>query len=330
MVRLNFSKNLHLRRVAGFALLTVSSWSQPLTSPTPSIPVVLDSGNAPSATNAPPVTEEAIKLSAEGKFAVQQAEVGDTVEYTIHVEWKDLRIPVMVLPPESLETPGFRITGQRTTQRKIANATEILNDMQFLFKLVPKLPGNAKVGSFKLKYITGLSNHEETFLVPSAFLDIYPAHIPFYSRFWFQLLACLLFLSALFFGIWKWILTLKAGRYRALKAKNRDFTPEILSLKGRWNSADSKTWITDAEKISQAWLMHKLSSPSSSQDRFEDLLSKYLSTVKPPTPEVEGWDHLKELFHHARYAGGRKDPHELQDAYRTLKTCLHISGEIES
>ena len=108
------------------------------------------------------------------------------------------------------------------------------------------------------------------------------------------------------------------------------FRSEVQSLKGRWNTADSRIWIQDVEKVCIDYLQHTLGKQAPQTTRFEILLDT--SLAKNPnldSRETEGWNKLRELFHQARYAGGRKEPHELQDTYRILKTCLHIQGENE-
>jgi hypothetical protein len=58
--------------------------------------------------------------------------------------------------------------------------------------------------------------------------------------------------------------------------------------------------------------------------KFDPLLDRYLAR----NPATEGeWAGMRELFRHARFAGGHKEPHELQDAYRALRKCLRITDE---
>ncbi len=282
-------------------------------------------------TNAAP--EEAIKLTAKGSFLSEHAGVGDTIEYQLLVQWQDSRIPVVVLAPDSLETPGFRVADQSATHRKVVENGEARNTTEFLYKLVARTQGAGRVSALKLRYLTGFSNREEALYVPGAFMDIGPEHIPLWKRLWFQLILGIILLAGV---IWSGFrlsrsLSLSKGRRNAQNSKQRDFSPEVKGLKGRWNTADSRSWIEDSEKICLEFLRYHIGTAgtkSSETTRFETLLDQYL--IRHPNPqEAEGWNKLRELFHHARYAGGRKEPHELQDTYRILKTCLHIQGENE-
>lgn len=271
-----------------------------------------------------------MKLSAKGTFLTDRAAVGDTVVYQLLVEWMDTQVPVVVLAPDSLETPGFRIVDQSTTHHTTVANSEVRNATEFVYKLVADAPGGAKVSSLRLRYLTGFSNREEALYVPASFIDIDPAHVPLWERLWFQILVLLFIAAGLGWGGRRLLQSAKYARQRRLRsqeAKQRGFTPEVQALKGRWNTADSRLWIEDAEKVCIDFLRHHLGI-NAPGNRFETLLEQYLAH-NPKPEETEAWNKLRDLFHHARYAGGRKEPHELQENYRILKTCLHIQGENE-
>ena len=153
-----------------------------------------------------------IGINAKAAFSVKQAAVGDTVKYVLEVEWKDSRIPVVVLAPDSMNTPGFRVAGQNASHKKSARGDSVLNHTEFTYQLVPTVPGQSKVASLKLRYMTGLSNNEEALYVPAAFLEIIPAAIPLGSRLWFRFFAFLLMAVAVIGGIWQGLGVLKKRR----------------------------------------------------------------------------------------------------------------------
>jgi hypothetical protein len=73
---------------------------------------------------------------------------------------------------------------------------------------------------------------------------------------------------------------------------------------------------------------------SVSAARFEPWLDAYQAR-NGATAETAGagtaqdWAKLRDLFRHARFAGGYKEPHELQDAFRTFRKCLKMTGDDE-
>ncbi|HAO99379.1 MAG TPA: hypothetical protein DCQ83_04985 [Fibrobacteres bacterium] len=297
--------------------LMVSSHAQTFVQPAPA---TVDSSTASVA----PV--EAVQLSAKGSFQSDHVAVGDTLIYRLLVEWKDERLPVVVLAPENMETPGFKIADQSTAHRKTVENGEVRNTTEFTYKLVPKVPGAAKVSALKLRYLTGFSNREEALYVPASFIDVEPAHVPLWKRWWFQLIAGIVILAGLIWGGRRALQTAKTNQQKSQATKNRDFSPDVKALRGRWNTADSRVWLEDAEKVCLEYLRHQLGKSAPENPKFELLLEAYLARHSGETGE---WSKLREAFHHARYAGGRKEPYELQDTYRTLKTCLHIQGDNE-
>ena len=78
---------------------------------------------------------------------------------------------------------------------------------------------------------------------------------------------------------------------------------------------------------------------SAAAPRFEALLATFLASPASKGGAAQGagdqdwaktqkdWATLGDLFKHARFAGGYKEPHELQDAFRTFRKCLKITGE---
>ncbi len=312
----------------GWAAALGALWAQPAGTPVPiSVPALPDSTLHASIDSARP--EEEVKLSAAGSFSVQHARVGDTVAYTLRVEWKDLRVPVVVMAPESLSTPGFRIATQSAEHRKSVAGNEIRNVTEFIYQLVPTIPGSAHVEPLKLRYLTGFSNREEALYVPGAFLDVGPARVPLRDRGWFRALLALLSLAAVLAAGWEIRRRWRARRRRA--PQKIDFVPAVRTLKSRCQSAESRAWMQEAEQLCTSYLRQQLGATNGA--RFEFLLDAYLDQEPSQVgsaEEADGWSKLRDLFRQARYAGGRKEPHELQDACRTLKTCLHIPGELES
>ena len=157
-----------------------------------------------------------------------------------------------------------------------------------------------------------------------------------------------------------------ASRKRADKApKREDLAPAVAALKNRLRSAQnspdaSKEILLEMERLATRFLRDEIDAydgtakakntedaagASATAPRFEPLLATYLAspaaqgrgrakcgrTGRGQRPGLgqgpEDWATLGELFKHARFAGGYKEPHELQDAFRTFRKCLKITGE---
>jgi hypothetical protein len=275
---------------------------------------------------------EAVKLSAHGAFTNLSPRVGDSLDYVLQVEWEESQVPVMVLAPDSLDFSGFKVLGQATVHKKLAGVQSIRNHTEFIYRLRAQIQGSGRVSSLKVRYITGLSGKEEALFIPTALLDIAAAPVNLLDRVWFKLLAGLIVFGGAVFLAW--------GAYRiTLRTRKKaeptklDLRPEVTDLKNRMKSAASspdaaREILLAMESLGILYLQQELKNQT--QTKFEPLLEGFLaSTGNADSPGTQDWVKLKELFRHARFAGGYKEPHELQDAFKTFKRCLKITGEDE-
>ncbi len=301
--------------------------------------------------------QEAVKLSTQGAFSSPSPKVGDSLDYVVQVEWEDTQVPVIVLAPDSVDFPGFKVIGQATVHKKLASAQEVRNHTEFIFRLRAQTQGTGKAASMKLRYMTGMSRQEESVFIPTALTDIQAAPVRLFDMVWFKILLwALICATAGALGMAAYKL---ASRKRAEKTpKREDLKPAVAALKNRLRTAQnspdaSKEILLEMENLSLRFIRGELDAAGQSgpishaeakanaagipvanaaQARFEPMLETYLRTAAPADAGAAGgtaqdWAKLKDLFRHARFAGGYKEPHELQDAFRTFRKCLKITGE---
>ncbi|HLP42975.1 MAG TPA: hypothetical protein VK465_15815, partial [Fibrobacteria bacterium] len=210
-------------------------------------------------------------------------------------------------------------------------------------RLRAKTQGSGKATSLKLRYLSGISRSEESVFVPSTLVDIAPAPTRLSETLWFRLLAAILLLALAGLGGHA---AYRAARRRseaaARKPDGADLRPEVLALKSRLKGGVSRDILLEMESLCARYLKARLApagkasvnaapgdtEPPSAANapRFDTLLDRYLAS-NSADGRPEDWKSLRDLFQHARFAGGHKEPHELQDAYRTLKRCLRITDE---
>jgi hypothetical protein len=276
-------------------------------------------------------------LTARGSFSVQRARAGDTLEYRLRVEWRDVPAALMVLPPrDDLKTPGFTVIGQSAAHRKTASAGFIRNVSEYSYLLVAREEGLGRVAPFLLRYRYGLSDRNgdriESIPVEGSALEIGPARIPVLERKGVWGGAAFLAFAAL---ASLWFAAARRGRRsRPPGGEPGDvFARSVAELRARCETADSRAWLRDAEQLCVAYLCRDLGVSRMREVRFEAALDQYLARRPARGPEWEqSWTKLRDLFHEARYAGGRKEPHALRDACRHLKICLapQAPGETSS
>ncbi|MEO7424424.1 MAG: hypothetical protein ABI036_04505 [Fibrobacteria bacterium] len=302
----------------------------------------------------PQSPREAVKLSTQGSFSLANPQVGDSLDYTVAVEWEDTGIPVFVLAPDSLDFPGFKLIGQATVHKKLAAGASVRNHTEFIFRLRAMTQGTGKASAMKVRYLTGLSKQEEALFIPTALTDIGAAPAHLLDMLWFKLLLWLLGLGlavAAAYAAFRWSLKRKAAKVRV----RADLRPEAAALKQRLRSAQnspdaSKAILSEMESLAMRFLKDELAGngdanlraagrtggqekdAAGAALRFDPLLDRYLArTGAGIAPSAEGgaadWAKLRDLFRHARFAGGYKEPHELQDAFRTFRKCLKLTGD---
>ena len=300
--------------------------------------------------------QEAVKLSTQGAFTSQSPKVGDSLDYVVQVEWEDTQVPVFILAPDSVDFPGFKVIGQATVHKKLASSQAVWNHTEFIFRLRAQTQGIGKAASMKIRYLTGLSHQEEAVFIPTALTDIQPAPVHLLDMLWFKLLIWVVILAAA--GAIGMAAFKAASRKRAEKLpKREDLKPAVTALKNRLRAAQnspdaSKEILLEMENLAVRFLRNELGASGDAaqstagnpaQARFEPLLETFLrggpATHSTGAPAGNGaasakqggtavdWTKLKDLFRHARFAGGYKEPHELQDAFRTFRKCLKITGE---
>jgi hypothetical protein len=130
---------------------------------------------------------------------------------------------------------------------------------------------------------------------------------------------------------------LRRGKSSKSGPARMDLRPEALALKARIRSAGaagaSKDILTSMEALAIRHMLQELGPPQAGDPagvKFDPLLDRYLARNAGPggsAGAATDWNALRDLFRHARFAGGHKEPHELQDAYRVFRKCLQITDE---
>ncbi len=310
--------------------------------------------NSPVNGNSGSPQVEAVKLSVQASFTNVSPRVNDSLDYILQVEWQETEVPVFVLAPDSVNFSGFKILGQAAQHKKLASDQGVRNHTDFIYRLRAQTQGSGRASLLKLRYLTGLSKQEEAVFVQPALVDIAAAPVNILEQLWFKLLAGLLLMggaAALATVAFKW-----SVRRRLSRAPVKlDLRPEVSALGGRLrmaaNNPDaSKEILLEMERLGLKYLLQELESGGAKQTaktgkapadvakvlRFDEALDQYLVSygnlegTQGISVEAQDWNRLRELFRHARFAGGYKEPHELQDAFKIFKRCIKMTGVDEN
>lgn len=328
------------------AALLAPAAAAAITAPAGSAALAPIGAAVPAPADSAAAMQEAVNLTARGAFSNPAPRVGDSLEYVITAEWEETQVPVLVLAPDSSDFPGFRLLGQATQHKKLANAQGVRNHTEFIYSLRATAQGPGKAASLKVRYLTGLSRNEEAVYVPTALVDIAPAPVRLLDLLAVKLALWLAFFAAAVAAGWA-AFKLAARKRAEARPKRADLRPEAEALKARMriaqnNPESSKAILLEMESLAIRFLKEETGETSAAA-RFETLLKTYLSKgpggsdragdagvgAARPGDQAGDWARLGDLFRHARFAGGYKEPHELQDAFRILRKCLKIQAEEE-
>jgi hypothetical protein len=262
--------------------------------------------------------------------------MGDTLEYRIEVTWQDSRIPVLVLAPDSVDFSGLTLIDQSTHHEKSAMAGKVENRTVFSYSLLPQQVGMAKAAALKVRYTSALTGIEEAVFAPAAQVEVLPARFAFLRSTGFIALCVVLILGLVAFAI---LLAMKSGKFGSAKSKKASeakpadkraqLERDVWSVKSRIGHGESREILAEMEKLAVLHLSATVSAEAAAQAqaRFDALLDAWLATHRDDLDRAADWERLRELFRQARYAGGHKEPHELQDAWRAMKRCLNVTEE---
>lgn len=272
--------------------------------------------------------EPVLDIRAQASFdepARRPVRAGDTVVYRLRVEWKDFPAAVMLGPRETLDAPGF-IRAGTSVEHARAGVGEWTNRTDFVYALVPREAGTARVAAFSLRYHNGLTGREEELKVPAATLSVLPPRATWFRDILPWAGGALALLAA---GITLAVFARRARARRAgapAGAAAPEATPEsaaIARLRARVDVADGAVWIRDAERLCIDWLSRRLGVTNTDHVRFDAALDEYLRRHPGLSLAARrSWTTLRELFHEARYAGTPPEPHRRHETCRHLENCL--------
>ncbi len=291
----------------------------------PSVPLFSDSTQSQNAIE-PPSELELLQISGHSKFSKSTVHVGDTLSYSITIEWHNPKVPVMVLAPESLSFDGFVKKSASTDHKKVSTIKEgqmtLTNRTVFTYHLKAQTPGSGRASKTILPYYSAISKEHEYYSISPSLIDILPAKISLQERPFFKLILGLFLIGLISGGVYLFVK--KKSKQTASKPDaGPNYITRLTQLKSRLQTGESKSILMEMEQIAIAFLSEKLN--KSADTKLETLLDVYLTNAEAST--ISDWNKLKEDYELAKFGGGQKARHELTESYHLLKQCLGIKGE---
>lgn len=262
------------------------------------------------------------EINAKGTFSKSQVHSGDTLSYTVEVNWQGPKIPFTVLAPESLSFRGLTQTQVVTKHQKLAgqeNGLPILkNQSLYIYTLKANFPGRGIAEGGYLPYFLLLGDQQrESFGIPSSIVNILPPYIPFYKRWWFLFLIGVLILGFSTSAL------LKAKKYfewkkKQSKAPVSSIGSELDTLRKRLDTASSPELLKSMELLAIQALKEKF--PNLKATQFEMAYQEIQGSLTDS--EKSHWDKLQHPFQLLHYGAGQIPNHQVREVFNLLKQCI--------
>ena len=251
--------------------------------------------------------------------------VGDTFDFPVTVSWSVQGSALLIVPTGSANAKGLTQVGlSQESARSVKDGKEIAS-ITFTYKIVAQDTGNLHVPALKFEIPTQMGQALD---LRSESVDV-RVNEPFSPM--PLAVGAIVALCILLAGFWR--VKRRAAAREAVAARNaaaETLRNQMLVLKQRINSADSREWLLELESICKGYVATKfpeLVEGSASAAGNASAASAVNLDALVKDGKLEGWEGLVEEFAHARYGGGKRDGFENRETWKTAMKLMKIDEE---
>ena len=245
--------------------------------------------------------------------------VGDTFEFPVVVSWSVQGSALLVVPTGSANAKGLTQVGvSQESARSVKDGAEIAS-ITFTYKIVAEDTGSLNVPALKFEIPTQVGRP----------LELRSESVPVRVNEPFNplpvVVGIVVALCVLCAGLWRARRRANARAATAARNAAQDALREqMMVLKQRVNTADSREWLLELESVCKGYVARRFGIADGSGDVAAAAVNLD-ALVKDG--QLEGWDTLVQEFAHARYGGGKRDGFENRE---TWKAAMRLMGVEES
>ena len=261
-----------------------------------------------------------ISITSGPEGGLPAVTVGDTFEFPVTVSWSVQGSALLVVPTGSANAKGLtQVSVSQESARSVKDGAEIAS-ITFTYKIVAEDTGSLNVPALKFEIPTQVGRP----------LDLRSESVPVRVNEPFNPLPVVV-------GIVVAICVLCAGLWRAKRRANaraasaaRNAAQEALReqmmvLKQRVNTADSREWLLELESICKGYVARRLGIADGALDASASSTVNLDALVKDG--QLEGWETLVQEFAHARYGGGKRDGFENRETWKAAMRLMGVEEE---
>ena len=246
--------------------------------------------------------------------------VGDTFEFPVTVSWSVQGSALLVVPTGSANAKGLTQVGvSQESARSVKDGAEIAS-ITFTYKIVAEDTGSLNVPALRFEIPTQVGRP----------LDLRSESVPVRVNEPFNplpiVVGIVVALCVLCAGLWRARRRASARAAAAARNAAQDALREqMMVLKQRVNTADSREWLLELESVCKGYVARRLGIADGALDASAASAANLDALVKDG--QLEGWETLVQEFAHARYGGGKRDSFENKETWKAAMRLMGVEEE---
>lgn len=261
-----------------------------------------------------------ISIASGPEGGLPAVTVGDTFEFPVTVSWSVQGSALLVVPTGSANAKGLTQVGvSQESARSVKDGAEIAS-ITFTYKIVAEDTGSLNVPALRFEIPTQVGRP----------LDLRSESVPVRVNEPFNplpvVVGIVVALCVLCAGLWRARRRAHARAVSAAKNAAQDALREqMMVLKQRVNTADSREWLLELESVCKGYVANHLGIVDGSGDVSAAAAVNLDALVKDG--QLEGWETLVQEFAHARYGGGKRDSFENRETWKAAMRLMGVEEE---
>ena len=278
--------------------------------------------SAAPAINMPTPEQLGITVKAGPEGGMPAVTVGDTFDFPVTVSWSVQGSALLVVPTGSANAKGLtQVAMSQESARSVKDGAEVAS-ITFTYKILAQDTGNLHIPALRFEIPTQMGQPLD---LRSESVDV-RVNEPFNPL--PLVVGLVVAVCVLFAGLWRAKRRAAARTAAAARsAAENALRDQMMVLKQRVNTADSREWLLELEGVCKGYVARRLGLAGDGAGEDASAASAVNLDTLVKDGKLEGWEGLVEEFAHARYGGGKRDGFENKETWKTAMKLMGVSEE---
>jgi len=238
------------------------------------------------------------------------------------VSWSVQGSALLVVPTGSANAKGLtQVAMSQESARSVKDGAEVAS-ITFTYKILAQDTGNLHIPALRFEIPTQMGQPLD---LRSESVDV-RVNEPFNPL--PLVVGLIVAVCVLFAGLWRAKRRAAARTAAAARsAAENALRDQMMVLKQRVNTADSREWLLELEGVCKGYVARRLGLAGDGAGEDASAASAVNLDTLVKDGKLEGWEGLVEEFAHARYGGGKRDGFENKETWKTAMKLMGVSEE---